>query len=96
MNTGYFPKCIDEKECFCDHNEKEDKQTEERVGKSRYCLRGENCEDQSCEYSEVNHMNVKNVMCRYQAKCNKTECMFKHIIGKASFLEACTQNYKRK
>ena len=96
IKCRYFPNCIDENECFFDHNEKEDKQTEERGVKSRYCLKGENCENQSCEYSEVNHMNVKNVMCRYQAKCNKTECMFKHIIERASFLEACTQNYKRK
>ena len=92
----YFPNCIDENECFFVHNENEENQLDDRNVKSRYCLKGENCADQSCEYSEVNHLNVKNVMCRFQERCNKPECMFKHMVERASFLAACTQNSKKK
>ena len=94
IKCKYFPNCIDENECFFLHEENDDSHEEER--KSRFCLKGENCEDQSCEYSEVNHLSVKNVMCRYQSKCKKTECMFKHAIEKASFLAACTQNWQER
>merc|ERR1712013_203644 len=96
IKCRYFPNCIDEDECFFEHDDEKDKQKEEPSGKSRYCLKGENCQDQSCEYSEVNHLNVKNVMCRFQSKCNKSECMFKHIMERASFLTNCTQNFKKK
>ena len=91
----FFPNCIDEDECFFAHNQNEESQ-EDRTGKSRYCLKGEKCEDQSCEYSEVNHLNVKNVICRFQERCNKPECMFKHMMERASFLAACTQNSEKK
>ena len=94
IKCKYFPNCIDENECFFEHDNADDSQEEER--KSRYCLKGEKCEDQSCIYSEINHLNVKNVMCRYQSRCKKSECMFKHIMEKASFLAACTQNLQKK
>ena len=96
VKCRYYPNCIDGNKCFFVHKENENKQPEERRGKSRYCLKGENCEDQSCEYSEINHLNVKNVMCRYQEKCNKTECMFKHNMERVSFVETCTTNCKEK
>ena len=96
MKCRYFPNCIDENECFFEHEEQDSTQLEEKIGKSRYCLKGESCEDQSCEYSEVNHLNVKNVLCRFQAKCNKAECMFKHTMERASFLAVCTENSKKK
>ena len=94
IKCKFFPNCIDENECFFEHEEIQGSQEEAR--KSKYCLKGEKCNDQSCEYSEVNHLNVKNVMCRYQSKCKKPECMFKHIVDKASFLAVCTQNLQKK
>ena len=96
MKCRYFPNCIDENECLFEHEEQDSTQSDERKAKSRYCLKGESCEDQSCEYSEVNHLNVKNVLCRFQAKCSKPECMFKHIVERASFLAICTENSKKK
>ena len=45
-----------------EHEEQDNTQLQDKIGKSRYCLKGESCEDQSCEYSEVNYLNVKNVM----------------------------------
>ena len=92
IRCKYFPSCIDEDECFFEHDQNDVSKVEKR--KSRFCLKGEKCEDQSCEYSEMNH-NVKNVVCKYQSKCNKQDCMFKHLMEKASFLAVCTQNLEK-
>ena len=94
IKCRYYPDCIDEEECFFDHEDNSSSQSEEnKNGQNRYCTKGEKCQNQSCE---VNHMNVKNVMCRFQAKCNRSECMFKHIMERAAFLGDCTPNFRRK
>ena len=97
IKCRFFPNCIDDEECFFEHEDDSSKiQNENRAEKSRYCPEGEKCENQSCEYNETNHLGVKNVMCRFQAKCNRPECMFKHVMERASFLGDCTQNYRKK
>ena len=94
MQCKYFPDCIDEEECFFAHDENVSPRVEET--RSRYCLKGESCEDQSCGYSEANHKNVKNVMCMFQAKCTRSECMFKHIMDRASFLGEFMPNFRKR
>ena len=70
----YFPNCIDEDECLFEHD-----------NESKYCPKGSSCDDQSCVFSEVNHVNMPNMLCRFQAKCNRSECMYKHIRERSSF-----------
>ena len=69
---------------------------ENRFEKSRYCPQGGKCENQSCEYTESNHLDVKNVMCRFQARCNRSECTFRHVMERAAFLGDCFPNSMRK
>jgi hypothetical protein len=73
-----FPNCIDEDEWFFEHDSSNKTLDQNRSEKSRYCPQGGKCENQSCEYTETNHVDVKNVMCRFQARCHRSE--FRHVI----------------
>ena len=64
--------------------------------RSKYCPSGETCQNQSCEYNEMNQRNMNLIPCRFQEKCNRSNCSFKHIVEKASFLVKCAQNSKTK
>ena len=93
----FFPNCIDEEECFFQHEEDSNNKSEAFENtKSKYCPKGETCMDQSCEYNAANHRQIKDVMCRFQNKCNRPECAFKHIVERAAFLGLCTQKFKTK
>ena len=47
----FFPNCIDEEECFFQHEEDSNNKYEAfENAKSKYCPKGETCMDQSCEY----------------------------------------------
>ena len=97
IKCKYFPNCIDEEECFFDHEDHQSPQTSGiNIGQNRYCSKGNSCDNQSCEFSERNHLNVENVMCRFQAKCSRSECMYKHIMERTSFLGDFRKNSVRK
>ena len=72
------------------------KSSESEQRQSKYCPEGDKCEDQSCQYTEANHKNMNSVLCRFQSKCNRSDCVFKHLFEKASFLGDCRANSKRK
>ena len=92
IKCKFFPDCLDGDECFFVHDDISSLENE----KNRYCLEGEKCLDQSCEFPEREHKNGSNTFCRYQSKCKKPVCRFKHVVEKASFLEDCTQNCRKK
>ena len=97
VKCKYFPNCIDEEECFFAHEDIQSSQSAGlNIGRNRYCPRGESCDNQACEFSERNHLNAENVMCRFQAKCSRSECMYKHVMERTSFLGDCRQNFVRK
>ena len=94
IKCRFSPNCIDDEECFFEHENISSKHAEEvKVEKRRYCPEGEQCQNQSCDNNETNHMGVKNVMSRFQAKCNRPEFMFKHVVERAAFLGDCSQNF---
>ena len=93
----YFPNCIDADECFFQHDgESHNKSKVDDMKKLTFCPEGENCRNQSCEYNEEKHKELKHILCRFQSKCNRPECAFKHIVDRAAFLEVCRQSYKTK
>ena len=92
IKCKFFPDYLDGDECFFVHDDISSLENE----KNRYCLEGEKCLDQSCEFPEREHKNGSNTFCRYQSKCKKPVCRFKHVVEKASFLEDCTQNCRKK
>ena len=96
IKCKFYPDCIDQDECFFVHKESTPQSEENGNRQYRYCVQGEECQNQSCEFDETKHKNMKDIMCRFQARCNRSECAFKHIVERASFLGNCTQNYKRK
>ena len=88
----FFPECIDGDECFFIHDDALSLEKE----KNSYCLDGENCIDQSCEFPEREHKNSNKTLCRYQLKCKKPLCRFKHYVEKASFLGDSPQSCRTK
>ena len=92
IKCKFFPECLDGDECFFVHNEISSQEKSD----IRYCTEGENCKNQSCEFPERDHKNTSNIPCRFQSKCNKPQCRFKHIVEKASFLEVSTQSFRKK
>ena len=86
-----YPDCIDGNECFFIHGTELAENVQKR---SKYCPSGETCQNQSCEYNEMNQRNMNLIPCRFQEKCNRSNCSFKHIVEKAFFLVKCAQNSK--
>ena len=92
IKCKFYPACFDEDECFFVHEEVSSQETEE----TKFCLDGENCQNQSCEFSLREHTHRSNILCRFQSKCSNPACRFRHVVEKASFLGDCTQNFKKK
>ena len=95
LKCKFYPDCIDETECFFTHeNGTENKNAQIVEIQTKYCPSGEACENQSCEYSEQNHRNTRDILCRFQTRCSRSDCRFKH--EKSSFLGDCMKNLKTK
>ena len=60
----YFPDCYDDDECLYYHNVDDESPS--------VCPQGQECTDQSCTFSEQNHQTRKQVLCRFQEKCNRS------------------------
>ena len=89
LPSRYFPDCYDGDECLFDHNIKEETNLS-------VCPNGQNCVDQSCSYSEQNHRSQRPNLCRFQEKCNRAGCLFKHMCVRNAFLGVSPSNTKRK
>ena len=87
----FFPNCMDEEECLYEHEE--NNSDVNRNGS--FCLNGSKCVDQSCRFSEQSHMNDR-VLCKFQSKCNRLNCNYKHVVTRNAFLEDGQSNSKRK
>lgn len=78
-----FPGCIDEDECFFEHQEN----ISERFSPPKYfCERGDQCNDQSCQFSEAKHKKMNHIDCRFQENCYLVNCSFKHNVERKAFL----------
>ena len=82
----FYPDCLDADECFFSHDEST------TVRPSPLCPRGDACSDQTCKYSDSNLINMKNILCKFQAYCNRRECGFLHTAERKSFLGEGIQN----
>ena len=91
----YYPNCIDQEECFFVQEEETDSR-ENLYRQERYCPEGENCINQSCKYDESKHKNMKDILCRFQERCTKSECAYKHEAERSSFLGRCTKKCQAK
>ena len=54
IKCKFFPNCLDEDECFFVHEE----HSSAEITDNKICLQGENCKNQSCEFSEKEHRTV--------------------------------------
>ena len=52
-----------------------------------HCPNGEKCNEQG---------HTLTVMCKFQAKCNRLNCQYKHIVPRTAFLEASSIKQLRK
>ena len=73
----YFPNCLDGEECLFLH--------ESVPGGDSVCPEGEDCNNQSCNFSEQSHLKTK-LLCIFQANCNRLNCPFKHTVPRKAFL----------
>ena len=88
------PGCIDGDECFFEHSDPRPYNYE--PSKNNYfCTNGEQCLDQSCQFSEAKHMKP-NSSCRFQENCNRLSCVFKHNVERKAFLGEGSLNKKGK
>ena len=77
----YFPECLDGDECFFEH---EKDNSVSITNESSNCPDGEKCNNQSCNFSEQKHAST--ILCKFQAKCNRLNCQFKHNVPRNVFL----------
>ena len=80
----FYPSCLDGYECFFVH-EQSNENMNTSDGPSPFCSGGKNCSDQSCQYSESSHKNEMKMQCRFQEKCNRKFCVFKHSVERKAF-----------
>ena len=66
----FFPECYDGDECFFEHKK------EEHV--KNVCPNGPTCTDQSCKFSVWSHRNTREILCKFQERCHRANCIFKH------------------
>ena len=80
VSCRFYPDCFDADECLFEHNNV--------ANESNFsgCPNGQNCSDQSCSLSEQKHRVYTQNLCRYQARCNRAGCQFKHNVARQSFL----------
>ena len=77
----FYPDCLDGDECLYQHGSKDD--NSETFG----CPKGEGCLDQSCSFSEKEHRNMSRPLCRFQGRCTREGCPFKHKVKPSAFLD---------
>ena len=82
MTCKYYPDCYDGDECLFEHIS-----NQENIQEG--CPNGQACKDQECAFSEKEHINpIRDGLCKYQEKCNRIFCSYKHIVSRKSFLGA--------
>ena len=74
----FFPDCYDDDECLYEHRT--------GVNEESGCPNGKNCSDQECLFSENEHKTLNKIVCRFQARCNRSGCQFQHNITRQAFL----------
>ena len=55
---------------------------------------GLNCARIDCEYGDEKHSQIKDVPCRFEENCTKSECPFKHT-KKNGFLHKQSHQQKK-
>ena len=88
----FYPNCFDQDECFFFHKEGNQNEGAESID---ICSNGENCTDQTCNYSEWKH-NTARVLCKFQENCNRLKCPFKHLMPRKAFLGVDISKFKEK
>ena len=78
----FYPDCIDGDECLYSHGDLE----------KTFCRAGNNCVNQSCEFSEANHLKSKIILCKFQENCHRFNCTYKHMSERKAFLGVNLQN----
>ena len=83
QNCRFFNdgKCVDASECLYSHNNTNNQTTRKntrRNNQTDFCKDGLKCARIDCEYGDEKHRRIKDVPCRFQENCSKSECPFKH------------------
>ena len=80
LTCKFYPNCYDGDECLFEH-------VENMENSQEGCPNGQVCKDQECNFSEKEHINpIRNGLCKFQEKCNRISCPYKHIVLRKHFL----------
>ena len=74
---------MDKDECLYKHEESSNKETD--TSEMIFCKKGMKCPRTECTISNSGHKNIRDVPCKYQQKCKKDYCPFKHLDKKSDF-----------
>ena len=91
----FFPDCLDGDECFFEHKQVEHSEDEHASNRS-VCPNRQNCSDQSCQFSESEHGEAMQILCRFQGNCNRQYCLYKHTVNRRAFLGVSPLKTNRK
>ena len=89
MSCRYYPDCYDGDECLFDHNMEN---SEIKLGG---CPNGHDCSDQECTFNEKEHIKLQQ-LCKFQEKCFRISCPYKHDSSRKYFLGRGPSEEKRK
>ena len=78
----FYPDCLDEEECLYEHGNDDEVNT-----KKDFCVNGDKCDDQECNFSEQRHEQKQKVLCKFQSNCTRLHCPYKHNSTRKAFLE---------
>ena len=94
-------RCVDAEECLYNHigtskaRENILENTKESQKRQNFCKKGLKCDRQDCEIGEDGHKTIKEVPCRFQQRCNKQSCPFKHENSTSDFQGSRNKNRNR-
>ena len=94
ITCKFYPESIDGNKCFFVHEPSSTVETDTNFNVT--CPNGQKCTDQSCKFSDTNHKDIEDILCKFQANCNRIKCLYKHCIERKSFLGLCQLKRKGK
>ena len=93
-------RCVDAEECLYKHESTNnarsniETQSPDLPSSNRVliCKKGPKCTRESCDIGESGHLNIKQVLCKYQKRCTIYKCPFKHLCERSDFPTNRTNN----
>ena len=84
-------RCVDSEECLYEHkttNQARGAAPKHLEQKIKFCRQGLRCVRSGCDIGDEGHKRIKEVPCKFQQRCKKQDCHFKHERSGSDFWES--------